>query len=140
VPGLLPHPLRGGHQHSALLPEGPRVGLPWEEDLHYLHGLDLFDQRYVWEAHEVWEGRWRQEPRDSSAHQGLQGLIQVAAALLKAHCGQPAPARALAERGLARLEGLPLEPGGRWKGLELKSLREDVHQCLLGGPWPLLRR
>jgi hypothetical protein len=41
-------------------------------------GVDLFNQRRYFDAHEVWEDRWRVESGD--ARRLLHGLIQLAAA------------------------------------------------------------
>src|SRR5688572_29964828 len=58
VPGLHPHPIRNpqGHSygtaraqvHPSWTPEG------WPTLEAYLHGVDLFNRFYFWEAHEAW--------------------------------------------------------------------------------------
>ncbi|HET6339885.1 MAG TPA: DUF309 domain-containing protein [Polyangiales bacterium] len=68
-------------------------------------GAELFDLGAYWDAHEVWESRWR-VTRDSEERQLLQGLIQVAAALHKVVADAPLPAARLFSRGLAKLATL----------------------------------
>ena len=53
----------------------------WEGPL-FWHGWDLLAHGYPWEAHEVWEHLWRHA--DGSSRSWLQGLIRLAAALVKA--------------------------------------------------------
>src|SRR5947208_4284566 len=61
VSGQFPHPFSHpeGHYHGApaepLMPPEPAL---WYECRSYLHGLDLFNRGYYWEAHETWEGLW----------------------------------------------------------------------------------
>lgn len=88
VPGLWPHPRRpGGHAHgivdaetAPLLSDQPRACRA------FLRGLDLFNHGYYWEAHEAWEGLWRdaQEPAQKAL---LQGLIRLAACGVKLRQG-----------------------------------------------------
>ena len=94
VPGLNPHPLRheGGHR-------SPR---PAAREEALLYARDLFDHRYLWEAHEVWEALW-EDTAPGPERQVLQGLIQAAAFLLKRHMGHPAPRLLAAAQG--RLQG-----------------------------------
>ena len=70
-------------------------------------GLACYHAGEFFEAHEMWEEIWRDE-RDGPMRQGLQGLIQVAAAMYKI-CEQrkPAPAARLLERALMRLRDCP---------------------------------
>lgn len=88
VPGQAIHPRRpGGHAHdeppslpSLLDAQAPQSCRP------FLRGLDLFNHGYYWEAHEEWEGLWRQahDPLDRAL---LQGLIRLAAAGVKVRQG-----------------------------------------------------
>ncbi len=57
------------------------IGQPWPGVL-YLHAWDMLLHGFPWEAHEAWEHLWRgQAGADRS---WLQGLIRLAAALVKA--------------------------------------------------------
>lgn len=70
----------------------------------FLEGIDLWNHRFFWEAHEAWEEPWRAAGRDTALGRFLQGLILLAAGALKHELGAPGPARRLAARG-ARLLG-----------------------------------
>ena len=69
----------------------------------FLHGADLWNRRFFWEAHEAWEEPWRAAGRQSEVGRFLQGLILLAAAAVKRELGAPGPARRLAARGARRL-------------------------------------
>lgn len=71
----------------------------------FLHGTRLFNQGAFFEAHEVWEERWRIEA-DRTSRRLLQGLIRIAAGLHKlVVVGDRASASRLLARGLAKLDG-----------------------------------
>lgn len=87
VPGQYPHP----HSHPAGHSHGKKSTIPpcpdpdhWEECRAYLVGLDLFNHGYYWEAHEAWESLWHACGRRGLAAQFFKGLIQLAAAGVKA--------------------------------------------------------
>jgi predicted metal-dependent hydrolase len=77
----------------------------WQTSEDYLHAIDLFNEGYWWEAHEVLEELWRVAGRGTALGDFLQGLIQVAAALLKAATGARAAAESLARSGGRKLRG-----------------------------------
>jgi len=92
-----PHPTRDPKGHSWGR-EAPAVHVPaarWREDAAWLRGVDLYHQGYLWEAHETWEGIWKASS-DPFQRSFLQGLIQLAAALLKHAAGRADGARRLA--------------------------------------------
>jgi len=108
VPGVHPHPTRdpAGHSYqpnptvsrnAAWRPEDWRDLEPW------LSGVDLFNDFYFWEAHEAWEVLWVSTPRGEPPSLLLQGLIQIAAALLKTHMHTLNGARILSSEGLDKL-------------------------------------
>jgi hypothetical protein len=108
VPGLHPHPVRDprGHSYQPV----PRLNrhAPWRVDEwrtldDWLYGVDLFNRFYFWEAHEAWEGLWAAVGRDTAPGLLLQGLIQIAAALLKTHIGVFLGARTLSAEALDKL-------------------------------------
>lgn len=125
VPGLHPHPVVNpeGHSHHAPPPERWDGSLPWEQDEAWLHGLDLFNHRYWWEAHEHLEGLWHQVRRSQplTGH-GVQGLIQVAVCLLKRHMGNERAYGRLRERGLAHLAHV----GPVWRGIDVVALERAL--------------
>ena len=80
---------------------------PMHESLReaFVHGARLFDQGAFFEAHEVWEERWRVETEERSRRL-LQGLIQIAAGLHKlVMVRDRASASRLLARGLAKIDG-----------------------------------
>jgi predicted metal-dependent hydrolase len=92
VPGRTPHPVRDPAGHSfGQSPELPPPIDPdrCQESRVYLHGVDLFNHGYYWEAHEVWEGLWRAAGRTGTTADFLKGLIKLAAAGVKVRQGQP---------------------------------------------------
>jgi len=108
VPGLHPHPRRDRDGHS-YQPDPRREPHPawevsgWRAVADWLFGVDLFNAFFFWEAHESWEGPWAVQPRRSAAGGLLQGLIQIAAALLKIHLGSLAGATTLSREGLKKM-------------------------------------
>lgn len=108
VPGLHPHPTRhpAGHSYAPAAPlhgRDPWDPRAWRTLDDWLAGVDRFNAFYFWEAHESWEGLWAAAPRDSAPARTLQGLIQVAAALLKIHVGSLPGAAALSREGIEKL-------------------------------------
>jgi len=123
VPGVQPHPRRdpAGHSHAA--PEAPRRD--WDPDAwasltDWLWGVDLFNAFFFWEAHEAWERLWIVKPRRSRVARFLQGLIQIAASLLKIHLHSPTAAQSLARAGLEKVQSIVT--GATLLGLEPSRL------------------
>jgi predicted metal-dependent hydrolase len=83
-------------------------------------GIRLFNQREYFEAHEVWEDRWKEEAGDSRRF--LQGLIQIAAGLLKIQKSSPTGAVKLLAAGTAKVKPL----GDTYCGVDLKALLADA--------------
>jgi predicted metal-dependent hydrolase len=108
VPGLQPHPIRdaAGHSYEAQPRSKSHPGWTpddWRELEAWLYGVDLFNQFFFWEAHEAWEGLWASTERGAAPSLVLQGLIQIAAALLKTHLGVLDGAQTLSTEGLNKL-------------------------------------
>lgn len=107
VPGLHPHPVRdpAGHSHAGGARPAAAAWDPaaWRTLGDWLAGVDRFNAFYFWEAHESWEPLWAAQPRASTPARVLQGLIQIAAALLKIHLRSPRGAASLSHAGLTRL-------------------------------------
>jgi predicted metal-dependent hydrolase len=92
VPGRAPHPIRdpAGHLFGQALELPPPLDpAHWRDNQTYLHGVDLFNHGYYWEAHEAWEGLWRAAGRAGMLADFLKGLIKLAAAGVKVRQGQP---------------------------------------------------
>jgi hypothetical protein len=108
VPGVHPHPTRDVGGHSYEFAPRLRRSPPWHDEewprlQDWLDGVDLFNHFFFWEAHEAWEGLWASAPRGTSRSLLLQGLIQIAAALLKVHQRSVPAALTLSGDGLDKL-------------------------------------
>lgn len=125
--GSLPHPVRdpAGHSHRADPPEPLLPPERWAGQGDYLHGVDLFNAGYFWEAHEAWEGLWQQAT--GVQRQYLHGMIQLAAAMLKQRCGLPRGARRLAERAAARLTPIAAAHA-RYMGTAMADVERALQQ------------
>lgn len=102
----------------------------WRESIDYLYGVDLYNHLYYWEAHDAWEGPWKAMPRKALPSVFLQGLIQVAAALLKRELGVTEGMRRLSQSGFARLEQVR-RTHDSYCGLELSEFIEATESFLL---------
>ena len=71
----------------------------------FKRGIDHFNAREFWEAHEAWEALWLVAETD--VEQFLQGLIQIAAAYHHVKRGTFRGAVRLFDAGLARLAPFP---------------------------------
>jgi len=74
---------------------------------HFLEGVDHFNAREFWDAHESWETLWLEA--DSDAVQFLQGLIQIAAAYHHVQRGTFRGAVRLFDAALRRLSAFPAD-------------------------------
>jgi len=129
VPGLHPHPTRSpeGHSYGQPVPDAHPPWMPeqWPALQAYLRGVDLFNRWYFWEAHEVWEPLWRAQPADSEPARFIQGLISVAAALLKLHLREATAARTLWQGAADRLNAFRVTV---WMGLDVDRLLNDLER------------
>lgn len=100
----------------------------------FAYGCDLFDLRYYFEAHEVWEHEWRSLPTSDPDREFLQGLICAAAFALKKHQGLSDAADRLLDRATRLLKRHT--PSRR--GLDTALLLQRLQQFHAGGPWVLL--
>jgi hypothetical protein len=112
----------------------------WAACPDYLWGADLYNAGFPWEAHEAWEGLWRVAA--PGAHRALlQGLIQCAAAAVKALAGSATGARRLSVRASDTLERAARDGGPVLQGVDARALaRAIVAWGRSGGaaPWPPL--
>lgn len=138
IPGRAPHPTRDpdGHSHG----HGPApletfAAEDWPTCVEYLYGIDLFNHRYWWEAHEALEQCWVAAGRTTETGLFLQGLIQIAVACLKHEQGFTDVAQRMAEEGLAKF------PRGRhvMLGVDIEKLRADAsNHWHSAGPPPVI--
>jgi hypothetical protein len=132
VPGLSPHPTMDPAGHSYGHPEPQLEASPpeaWRSNEEYLFGVDLFNRRYYWEAHEAWESVWH--TCDKARTQGLflQGLIQLSAALLRWHMGSEAGTRKLHTAALEKLLVACRESPESYMGVPLALWLDEVEAC-----------
>ena len=93
-----------------------------DEDWRLFHcGIELFNARQYWEAHEVWEDLWKRREEESRIF--FQGIIQAAAAYHRI-ATDPKYTGALnnLEKALAKLELFPRV----FLGLQVGILREAL--------------
>lgn len=76
----------------------------------YTHGIRLFNEHKFFEAHEVLEDVWRDAPEPERKF--LQGLVQVAVALVHHSRGNRVGCRSVLERARRNLEKYPAVHGG----------------------------
>lgn len=140
VPGQTPHPVSDPRGHSF----GRRPPCPdppdsddWSACQPYLHGIDLFNHGYYWEAHEVWEALWKACGRLGPTADFLKALIKLAAAGVKVREGVSAGACSHARRAAALLLELCQMGCDQILGLrplELAACAEQVAAHGLPGP------
>lgn len=138
-PGQTPHPRTHpqGHSYRAEPPHPLRPVHPdtWSANQDYLFGVDLFNGAYWWEAHEQWEALWRLEAPASVCGLYLQGLIQIAAALIKWSLGNAPGAKKLSTQGrekLAQVAAACTEPV--YMGLDLPAFLRCLDLFLAADP------
>jgi uncharacterized protein len=95
-----------------------------EKNRLYAEGLEAFNSRKFFEAHELWEDAWRVTP--DPGRRFLQGLIQVAAAFHHFSRSNLRGTRNLLREGLLKLAAFPEAYGG----LEIEPLRATVREWL----------
>jgi predicted metal-dependent hydrolase len=89
----------------------------------FLMGVDHFNSRRFWDAHESWEELWLEAETD--VEQFLQGLIQVAAAYHHIQRGTLRGAGRLFDAALRRLDPFPLIYSGIDRASAIEDARAD---------------
>jgi len=134
VPGRFPHPISdpAGHMHGKPPERPPPLDADyWEKSRAYLHGIDLFNHGYYWEAHEAWEGLWHACGRLGLAADFMKGLIKLAAAGVKVREGKPHGVVSHAARAAELFWQIDQQLGGkgaRFLGLSLGELIDVTDQ------------
>lgn len=85
-------------------------------------GIEQFNARFFFEAHETWEEIWLTAPEPEKTF--LQGIIQVSAAFHHYRRGNPAGAQSLLTAGLLKLSRFR----ENHQGLDLKALRDAARR------------
>lgn len=125
-----PHPVTdpNGHMYRDEVSDIEPLDLAhWKSCQPYLHGIDLFNHGYYWEAHETWEGLWIATGRSGPIADFLKGLIKLAAAAVKAREGNAIGVTRHAQRArelLTIVAASELPVDGRVAGLSTSQLRE----------------
>lgn len=133
VPGYNPHPVSDpkghmhGHTHET---PSPLVPSNWNLCKEYLHGIDLFNHGFYWEAHEAWESLWHVAGRKGIVADFLKGLIKYAAMGVKVREGNPSGVQRHAKRANQLLSTVLHEQkeGQIFCGLELIVLIETTKE------------
>ena len=108
-----------------------------EHQQQFRRGIEQFNTRHFFEAHETWEEIWLASPEPRKTF--LQGIIQVAAAFHHYGRGNHKGTRSLLEAGLRRLANFPPS----YCGLHLDPIREAADHWVVvmtsgGDPGPAL--
>lgn len=93
-------------------------------DDRFERGLERFNARDFFEAHEIWEDLWH-EYRESD-RTFLQGLIQLAAGLYHLDSGNQKGARSQLAKGTLKLQAYCPS----YRGVNLTALLDDVSSCV----------
>lgn len=93
------------------------------DDPRFLEGIQCFNRRAFFEAHEVWEDIWRDDRSDSRHF--YQGLIQFAICLHHFRNGNTRGAKKLCISGSDYLERY--RPA--YLGIDLERLLQELHAC-----------
>lgn len=96
-----------------------------EKERLYQKGLEAFNSRQFFEAHELWEDVWRETPEPDKKF--LQGLIQVAAAFHHHSRTNLLGMQRQLQAGLLKLDAFPEVYGE----LEIEPLRDAVRGWLV---------
>ena len=135
IPGKSVHPRKAPHLYQ--IPELPQAILTNDKDSwlkceRYLYAIDLFNYGYWWEAHEILEGLWMRAGRKTELALFIQGIIQIAAGLLKDSQGQGRGAALLSTKGLEKLK----RQSGFFLGIDVDKFTEDIY-CYFSETNPL---
>jgi uncharacterized protein len=136
VPGQSPHPYSDpqGHRYCPPLPAAAPLH-DRRDSPHYLLGIDLFNQGFYWEAHEMWERLWHACGRRGPTADFLKALIKLAAAGVKHREGKPQGVHSHAERVGSLLRALRTAHEILF-GLSLDGLLQRADEIASTG-WPL---
>jgi predicted metal-dependent hydrolase len=96
---------------------GHKPETPLEHQRKFRRGVEQFNARQFFDAHESWEEIWLGSPEPEKSF--LQGIIQITAAFHHYTHGNLRGTRSLMEAGLRRLEPFP----PRHNGIALEMLR-----------------
>jgi len=126
-----------GHSYGEKLNPPESFGpADWRHCDDYLYCVDLFNHAFWWEAHERFKPISIGAGRQSECGLFIQGLIQLAAGLLKYSLGEEGPAKTLVAMGLEHLAAVEKS----YLGIDVLALcdavayfqeRREKYPCLL---------
>lgn len=129
VPKLHPHPIKH--------PKGHMFGKEnlWNsmsDNERWSIGIDLFNNNYFWEAHEIWEGLWKE--KQGTEKDFLQAMILLSASLLQEHLHRTEIARKSVHRAKELLKDI--DPWSQKYQLDVFGLMEEFFNRNIGQPYP----
>ena len=95
-----------------------------DEEKLFQKGIEEFNSRRFFEAHETWEEIWLTSPQPEKKF--MQGIIQVAAAFHHHSRGNRRGTRSLLREGVAKLEQFPAV----YRGLDIEALRNAAREWI----------
>ena len=137
-PGSTPHPRRDPAGHSYGKTEAPHP--PWRPEEWrtlepWLHGVDLYNGGFFWEAHEALEALWMAAGRTTPHARFVRGLILISAGCLNRDLGKSGGGKRQAALGVRHLESvLPRHPV--YMGVAVRPFTSAVVASFEGGSAP----
>ena len=130
VPGLFPHPTNDPKGHLFGAPE-PQIDFDDRASVQSAHrwAIDLFNNGYYWEAHEIWEGLWHAYGRHGNEADFVKGLIKLAAAGVKAREGNAVGVRRHARRAHELFENVAADKTNNWQRLCGMTPKQLMARC-----------
>jgi len=95
----------------------------WNDSTRYLYAIDLFNLGYYWEVHEVLEKLWLELGKKSAEGIFIQGLIQLAVALLKHSQGNSIGVERLSKKAFPRIKS----QNGIYIGIDIQRLVREFN-------------
>jgi predicted metal-dependent hydrolase len=100
----------------------------WCNSRRYLYAIDLFNLGYYWEVHEVLEKIWMNLGKKSEEGFFIQGLIQLAVAMLKHLQGNKMGVKRLINKSLPKIRSQK----GIYLGIDIDKLADSFLEYLAG--------
>ena len=129
LPFINAHPFldKDGHSYGEKLsPVDSFSTENWQDCDEYLYSIDLFNYGYWWEAYERLKHISLGAGRESETGRFVQGVLQIAAALLKHFMREETGAATLAELGAENLQGV----ADTYLGINVTTLLTQLQDCL----------
>lgn len=128
-------PGRGSRPREDPAPAQPLDPPRWRMCRRYLHGIDLFEAGFYWEAHEAWEAVWNAQGRRGTEADFLRGLIKLAAAGVKLREQRCEGVRRHAARAAELFSSIHGATGSsHFAGLDLLRLARESLRLATGPP------